>query len=288
MVRHFPGPRRVVAAGSPLKVVEEFVGRLASGTETVSIARMRSPPGWSEPTQCARFDEYSLVLEGVLVVGAGDGPLTVDAGETVLVRAGEQVEYSTPGGAAYISVCVPAFDPGLVGREDDRLVMDAQAAPQSAEIRFEAHGPEAFDQIEPLWEELAQHHVACAHESAPAFEAEMADKTFEGRRADLLEKNRGRRLRIDLAIETATGCPVGYCVSSAAPGQVGEVESIAVAQSLRGQGIGSALLDRASGWMDGVGVVDQALSVFAGNARSLPFYARHGFLPRFHVLVRRE
>ena len=288
MVRHIPGPRRVPAAGSPPKVIEEYFGRLASGTERLSIARMRSPAGWSEPPQRAQFDEYSLVLGGALVVETSDTPLTVREGEAVLVRAGERVAYLTPDGAEYVSVCLPAFDPDLAGREDAREPMDAGTTDPVGQVRFEAHGTEAFDQIEPLWEELARHHVACAHEAAPAFEVEMAGKTFEARRAELLEKNRRRLIRVDLAIDPATGQPIGYCISSAAPGSVGEVESIAVTKPCRGRGIGSTLLDRAAGWMDGIGVTEQVLLVFAGNPESLPFYARHGFLPRFHIMVRRE
>lgn len=288
MVRHIFGPGRVPAAGSPPKVIEEFVGRLASGTERLRIARMRSPAGWSLPRQRAQFGEYSLVLGGALVVETRGAPLTVREGEAVLVRAGERVAYSTPDGAEYVSICLPASDPDLAGGEDPRAPMDAGATDPVGQVRFEAHGPEAFDRIESLWVELARHHVACAHEAAPAFEAEMAAKTFEARRADLLEKNRERLLQVDLAVDPVTGCPVGYCVSSAAPGQVGEVESIAVTEPLRGRGIGSALLDRASGWMDRVGVTEQSLSVFAGNGDALPFYARHGFVPRFHLLVRRE
>ena len=286
MVRHIPGPRTVPAAGSPPKLIEEFVGRLASGTDALSIARMRSPPGWSEPPQRAAFDEYTLVLAGALVVGAADGPIVVGEGEAVHVRAGERVEYSTPEGAEYIAVCLPAFDPGLAGREG---AGSAGATPRGLpeEIVFEVHGPDGLGRIEPLWEGLAAHHVAQARAVAPAFLDEMGGKTFAARRAELLEKNRDRALRVELAVDGATGVPVGYCVSSAAPNSAGEVESVYVDEAYRGRGIGSALLEHASTWMDGVGVTEQAVLVFAGNDGTLPFYARHGFLPRFCVLIRR-
>ncbi len=288
MVRQIPEPRHVPVAGSPHVVIEELVGRLVPGNERLSIARMRTPAGWSEPSQRAPFDEYTLVVEGALVMEGAEGIVTARAGEAFRVMAGDWVAYSSPNGAEYVSVRLRAHDLEPSGTGGARVTLDDGPLDSPAKVQFEAHGPGAFDRIEPLWEELARYHVACAHEAAPAFETEMAAKTFEARRADLLEKNRERLLLIDLAVDPVTGRPVGYCVSSAAPGQVGEVESIAVTEPLRGRGIGSALLDRASEWMDGVGVTEQSLSVFAGNNDALPFYARHGFVPRYHLLVRRE
>ena len=115
----------------------------------------------------------------------------------------------------------------------------------------------------------------------------MEALTFAARRDELLEKNRDRALRLELAFDPAAGAPVGYCVASGVPGGHGEVESIFVDEAYRNRGIGSALLEHASTWMDEIGTVEQALSVFAGNDRALPFYARHGFSPRFVILVRR-
>jgi GNAT superfamily N-acetyltransferase len=115
----------------------------------------------------------------------------------------------------------------------------------------------------------------------------MEARTFAARRAELLEKNRERALRVELAFDRSAGGPVGYCVASAAPGGHGEVESIFVDGAYRDRGIGGALLDRAAAWMDELGTVEQALLVFAGNDRALSFYARHGFSPRYIVLVRR-
>jgi len=108
----------IEAAGSPPKRIEEFVGRVNSGTERVSIARMKSPAGWEEPGQTPEFDEYSLVLAGTLHVRLGDRELDVRAGQAVIVPKGEWVQYSTPGeGAEYISVCLPAFSPRTVHRD---------------------------------------------------------------------------------------------------------------------------------------------------------------------------
>lgn len=120
MAIHITAPALVKAAGTPPKRIEEFVGRVNSGTKAVSIARMKSPCGWSEPGQTPEFDEYTLVLEGVLHVELQDGEYDVFAGQAIIVGAGEWVRYSTPSplGAEYISVCLPAFSPEIVHREE--------------------------------------------------------------------------------------------------------------------------------------------------------------------------
>lgn len=154
-------------------------------------------------------------------------------------------------------------------------------------IAFSVHGRDELDLIEPLWEGLAAHHRERAQANAPVFLDEMNTMTFAVRRDALLEKNRDRVLRIELAVDTAAGAPVGYCVASGALGGHGEVESIFVDPSYRNRGVGGLLLEHALAWMEEIGTVEQALSVFAGNAQTVPFYARHGFSPRFMVLVRR-
>jgi mannose-6-phosphate isomerase-like protein (cupin superfamily) len=112
-------PSVVKAAGNKPKVIEEFVGRVNSGTEGVSIARMRSPGGWVEPGQTPEFDEYTLVLHGVLRVTSRQGSVEVAAGQAVIAHRGEWVQYSTPGpeGAEYVAVCLPAFSPATVHRD---------------------------------------------------------------------------------------------------------------------------------------------------------------------------
>jgi quercetin dioxygenase-like cupin family protein len=110
-------PVRVEAAGDPPKLIDEFAGR-ASGEERVSVARMRSPAGWSEPGQRPEFDEYTVVLAGALEVETENGTLEVPAGSGVLTRAGEWVRYSTPHGAEYVAVCLPAFSPDTVHRDE--------------------------------------------------------------------------------------------------------------------------------------------------------------------------
>ena len=110
-------PRRIESAGVPEKVIEEFTGLASSGEGRVSVARMRSPAGWREAGQCPEFDEYTVVLSGVLRVETNEGTLHVGPHQAVLVRSGEWVRYSTPGEAEYMSVCMPAFSPGAVNRD---------------------------------------------------------------------------------------------------------------------------------------------------------------------------
>ena len=113
-------PAVIAAAGNKLKIIEEFVGRVNSRTEGISVARMQSPSGWIEPGQTPEFDEYTVVLRGSLRVTSRDGQLDVHAGQAVVAHAGEWVQYSTPGpdGAEYIAVCLPAFSPGTVHRDE--------------------------------------------------------------------------------------------------------------------------------------------------------------------------
>jgi mannose-6-phosphate isomerase-like protein (cupin superfamily) len=115
---HVITPTRIEAAGNVPKLIEEFVGRVNTTTSDVSVARMTSPAGWQEPGQTPEFDEFTLVLDGTLQVEHHDGVLEVQAGEAVITRAGEWVRYSTPNGAQYVAVCLPAFSPDTVHRDD--------------------------------------------------------------------------------------------------------------------------------------------------------------------------
>ena len=104
--------------GDPPKQIEEFVGKVNTDTDSVSIARMITPPGWDEPAQTPAFDEYTLVLSGLLRVEHDGGALDVRAGEAVITHRGERVRYSTPGeGAEYVAICLPAFSPEIVHRD---------------------------------------------------------------------------------------------------------------------------------------------------------------------------
>jgi quercetin dioxygenase-like cupin family protein len=101
------------------KVISEYVGRLRTGTEGVSVARMQAPPGWHEPAQSPEFDEVTLVISGSVLVDTAEGVITVGPGQAVMTPAGERVRYRVgPEGADYVAVCVPAFGVELVNRED--------------------------------------------------------------------------------------------------------------------------------------------------------------------------
>jgi quercetin dioxygenase-like cupin family protein len=119
MVALIPQPAIVPATGTPPKRISEFIGRVVTGTEELSIAVMESPTGWSEPGQRPEFDEYTIVLAGEILVETEHDALTVKAGQALHAAAGEWVRYSTPakGGARYLSVCLPAFSPDTVHRD---------------------------------------------------------------------------------------------------------------------------------------------------------------------------
>jgi len=113
-------PTAIPAAGSKPKIIQEYIGRLNTGTSSVSIAQMKSPQGWEEPGQRPDFDEYTVVLNGTLHLRTEGGQtMKVAATQAVIVHAGEWVQYSTPDpdGCEYIAVCLPAFSAGLVRRD---------------------------------------------------------------------------------------------------------------------------------------------------------------------------
>lgn len=112
-------PTRITAAGNKPKLIQEFIGRVNSKTEAASIAHMKSPGGWIEPGQTPEFDEYTVVLAGMLRVEHQGGALEIRAGQAVITHKGEWVKYSTPEseGAEYIAVCLPAFSPATVHRD---------------------------------------------------------------------------------------------------------------------------------------------------------------------------
>ena len=109
-------PTRIEAAGNKPKIIDEYIGRVNSGTSAASVAHMRSPEGWVEPGQTPEFTEFTMVLKGLLRVRHNGGVLEVRAGQAVVTTPGEWIQYSTPdpGGAEYIAVCLPAFSPETV------------------------------------------------------------------------------------------------------------------------------------------------------------------------------
>lgn len=120
MPRLVESPTRIQAHGEPPKVIEEYVGRVNSQTAGISVARMISPAGWSEPGQTPEFAEYTLVLRGSLRVEARDATFDVAAGQAIVTEPGEWIRYSSPGpeGAEYVAICLPAFSPGTVHRDE--------------------------------------------------------------------------------------------------------------------------------------------------------------------------
>ena len=114
-----PEPARVTAAGNKPKLIDEYIGRVNSKNEALSIAHMRSPGGWQEPGQTPEFDEFTVVLRGRLRVEHKGGAIDVRAGQAVIAHRGEWIRYSTPDseGAEYIAVCLPAFAIDTVHRD---------------------------------------------------------------------------------------------------------------------------------------------------------------------------
>ncbi|NOX84801.1 MAG: cupin domain-containing protein [Chlorobi bacterium] len=115
---HIKNPTLIKAEGN--KIIEEFIGNVNTRTSDISIARMKSPPGWQEPPQQPDFDEYTLVLKGALHVQTGNREFIVNANEAFIAKKGTEIRYSTPGpeGAEYIAVCLPAFSPDTVHRKE--------------------------------------------------------------------------------------------------------------------------------------------------------------------------
>lgn len=112
-------PTRVTAAGNKPKLIDEYIGQVNSHTSALSVAHMRSPQGWEEPGQRPEFEEFTVVIKGMVRVRHKDGEIDVTAGQAVIVHRGEWIQYSTPaeGGAEYIAVCLPAFSMETVHRD---------------------------------------------------------------------------------------------------------------------------------------------------------------------------
>jgi mannose-6-phosphate isomerase-like protein (cupin superfamily) len=120
MAKIIEAPSIIKATGNKPKIIEEYVGRVNTRTEDISIARMKSPEGWVEPGQTPEFEEFTLVVRGTLNVKTKENDTLLKEGQAVLIKGGEWVQYSSPdpGGAEYISVCLPAFSPNTVHRDD--------------------------------------------------------------------------------------------------------------------------------------------------------------------------
>ena len=119
MTKLISTPKIIEAAGNKPKIIREFFGRVNSSTDKISIAKMTSPAGWEEPGQTPEFDEYTLVLKGMLRVKTRENTFDIKSGQAILTYAGEWIQYSTPDpeGAEYVAVCLPAFSPETVHRD---------------------------------------------------------------------------------------------------------------------------------------------------------------------------
>jgi quercetin dioxygenase-like cupin family protein len=117
MPQFIDSPKIIKAIGNVPKIIKEFIGCVNSDTNNISIAKMESPADWKEPGQTPEFDEYTVVLKGTLFVETKERVFEVKEGQAIITHKGEWVRYSTPGGAEYIAVCLPAFSPGTVNRD---------------------------------------------------------------------------------------------------------------------------------------------------------------------------
>jgi len=203
-MRSIPAPSVITAAGNKPKLIEEFVGRATTGTAAVSIARMKSPAGWMEPGQRPDFDEYTVVLSGMLRVTTREGALDVGAGQAVHTSPGEWVQYSTPepGGAEYVAVCLPAFSPDNVHRDAPVAAPGAaaQAAPGGGPSRAPAIGTEEAMALLARNAEIVARLAACPEEQARWRPAPDRWSVLEVVNHLLDEEREDFRLRLDLLL----------------------------------------------------------------------------------------
>jgi GNAT superfamily N-acetyltransferase/quercetin dioxygenase-like cupin family protein len=279
MVRIIPSPRIIPAAGYPPKNISEYVGRVVSGSEEVSIAMMKSPPGWNEPGQIPEFNEYSIVLSGFLYITTRAGEYTVSAGQAVLAPAGEWIQYSSPEGAEYIAVCLPAFSPDLVHRDGEMPVSVREKKPGTLQIIYKDSGSDGLSGIETLWNQLSEHHVSRARNFAEIIKG----RAFAERCQEILST--GTDLLVQTAYQGSEERPVGFCISSVKPAGGGEIDSIFVEPQFRSLGIGSTFMDHACTWMREKGITEIGVNVCEGNEEMFRFYQRFGFSLRRHYLL---
>jgi ribosomal protein S18 acetylase RimI-like enzyme/mannose-6-phosphate isomerase-like protein (cupin superfamily) len=281
MVRVIEAPRLVQAAGSPPKMISEYIGRQASATEPVSVAMMKSPPGWSEPGQTPEFDEYTLVLSGSVDLTTRTETIHLHAGQAAIAPAGEWIQYSSPQGAEYIAICLPAFHPDIVHR-DGEFYSEINGKDRT-NIVYDEFGPEGLDLIEDLWNELKEHHVCHARH----FREQLLSRPYAERKADILKTNEGRNLLVHLAKDKGSNQYVGFCISSASPGEYGEIESIYIQPAYRSLGIGTTFMNHACRYLEASQVSEARVRVCEGNEDSFRFYEKFGFHLRRHLLLKK-
>lgn len=268
MAVHIAKPTTIQAAGQPPKLIEEFIGRVNSSTAAVSIARMKSPSGWSEPGQTPEFDEYTVVLRGSLHVKLKDQDFDVEAGQAIIVQAGEWVQYSSPSpdGAEYIAVCIPAFSQAIVHRDTDQTKNTVSKATASfaLEPMAECHGRAIID--------IFNHYVT---QSFAAYPDQPVPCDFFGRFQQMTQ-----------------GYPAFVAVVE--PGQVvgfGFLRPFHPASTLQRtaevtyfispdftkQGLGTALLNRLIEEAMPRGIDSLVASISSKNEESIAFHRKNGF-----------
>ncbi|NLV25735.1 MAG: GNAT family N-acetyltransferase [Methanomicrobiales archaeon] len=280
MVRIIEKPRIIPAAGTPSKTIEEYIGNVASGTSEVSIARMISPSGWSEPFQTPEFDEYTLVIHGILIIETEKEKFIVNSGQAIFIPKGTTVRYQTPKEAEYLAVCLPAFSPETV----HRVTEDNSEKKSNTTIKTSYHiistGPEDIDRIEPMWKLLRDYIIKDNH----LFTSKMKKVSFKERKKEIIRRNEERQIMIYMAVDDRTSSDIGYCLCSAASLSFGEIESIFIRDKARNMGIGTCLMKMAIIWMKKMNVTDIRVHVTVGNEGVIAFYQKFGFYPRQYIL----
>jgi len=261
-------PTTIHAAGQPPKRIEEFIGRVNSRTAAVSIARMNSPAGWSEPGQTPDFDEYTLVLRGTLCVRLKDRECQVQAGQAMLVSAGEWVQYSTPspGGAEYVAVCLPAFSPANVHRDGDPP--PAQERGNAAEIVLEPlaerHGPAVID--------IFNHFVT---QSFAAYPDRPVPREFFQRFQQMIQGYPAYAAVVEAGRVVGFGFLRPY--HPAGTLQRTAEATYFVRPEFTQRGIGTALLNRLIAEAVPRGIDSLVASISSRNDQSIAFHRKHGF-----------
>ena len=244
---------------------------------------MKSPPGWEETGQIPDFDEYSLILQGTLIVTTRTQIFPVQSGQVVIAPKGEWIRYSSPEGAEYLAVCMPGFSPDLVHRDgSDRTEHNTPV--DSEDLIYEEYGKDGLSQIEELWNELNMYHASNARHFRDLLQA----RSFSERCDDIISTNANREIFIYLARVSPKGSYVGFCICSAGADDYGEIESIFVQPEYRFLGIGTRFMKRALEWMAQMSVTEYRIGVCEGNEQSFRFYERFGFYLRRHLLIRKE
>lgn len=262
-------PIMIQAAGHPPKLIEEFIGRVNSKTAAVSVARMRSPSGWSEPGQTPEFDEYTVVLRGSLHVKLKDHEFDVTAGQAIIVLAGEWVQYSSPSpeGAEYIAVCIPAFSPETVHREGDAPKNTVVQEPQAAfilEPMTNCHGPAVID----IFNHFVTHSFA-------AYPDQPVPHEFFGRFQQMTQGYPAFVATVDLGQVVGFGFLRPFHPASTLS-RTAEVTYF-ISPEFTKRGIGTALLKRLSDEAILRGIDLLVASISSKNEESIAFHRKNGF-----------